>query len=155
MKRLLSLITLFALAVGAGAALAQPPTPAATQPALHAAIAAAPAAQSSGSSTYPALPAGASYSVALTWTAPTDSADPVTGYQVYRAPAGASTWTLLNATAVAATSYSDTTVATGTSYAYYVVSVDAAGNQSAPSNEYSVTIPTPPLPPASLTGSVK
>ena len=81
----------------------------------------------------------AAYEVDLNWDAPTDSAVPVTGYNVYRAVSGSSSYLLLNASV--STSYTDTTVQDGTAYTYYVVSVDAAGNQSAPSNLYSVTIP--------------
>ena len=82
-----------------------------------------------------------SYEVTLSWDAPTDSSDPVAGYNIYRAVSGSSTYQLLNSSVDSSTSYTDTTVATNTSYSYYVESVDAAGNQSAPSNTYTVSIP--------------
>ncbi len=83
----------------------------------------------------------ASYEVDLTWDAPVASSDPVEGYNIYRAVSGSSTYELLNSSTEASTTYTDTTVANNTSYTYYVESVDASGNQSAPSNVFSVTIP--------------
>lgn len=80
-----------------------------------------------------------SYEVDLKWSAPADSTVPVVGYDIYRAVSGSSTYQLLNASVT--TAYKDTTVQNGTAYTYYVVSVDASGNQSVPSNTYSVTIP--------------
>jgi len=82
-----------------------------------------------------------SYEVDLTWDAPTVSTDPVAGYDIYRAPSGSSSYQLLNSAVDASTAYTDTTVANGTAYQYYVTSVDAEGNQSAPSNIFTITIP--------------
>ncbi len=82
-----------------------------------------------------------SHQVSLTWNAPADSADPVAGYNVYRATGDISNYQLLNASPDTSTAYTDTTVQNATSYTYYVESVDADGNQSAPSNTYSVNIP--------------
>ena len=82
-----------------------------------------------------------SYEVILTWDAPTASSIPVAGYNMYRAASGSSTYQLLNSLIESSTSYSDTTVANNTSYTYYVESVDAEGNQSAPSNSYTVSVP--------------
>jgi hypothetical protein len=81
------------------------------------------------------------YEVDLSWDAPISSSDPVAGYNIYRAVSGSSTYALLNSTADGSTTYADTTVVGGTAYIYYVESVDAEGNQSGPSNTYSVTIP--------------
>ena len=81
--------------------------------------------------------------VNLTWVASTDNMG-VTGYHVYR------NGTQI-ATAVSGTTYSDTTVAANTSYAYQVRAVDAAGNLSALSNQATVTTPgAPPPPPAPI-----
>ena len=82
-----------------------------------------------------------SYEVDLTWDAPSSSSDPVVGYNVYRATGNSATYQLLNSSVNAPTSYADTTVQNGTAYSYYVESVDASGNQSTPSNTWSVTIP--------------
>lgn len=82
-----------------------------------------------------------SYEVDLNWNAPADSADPVAGYKVYRAASGSSDYQLLNSNVDDGTTYTDTGVESGMAYTYYVVSVDASGNQSAPSNLFSTTIP--------------
>ena len=83
----------------------------------------------------------ASYEVQLSWDAPSNPSDPVVGYNVYRAVSGSTSYQLLNTSATASTDYTDSTVADSTAYTYYVESVDAEGNQSAPSNTYNVTIP--------------
>ena len=85
--------------------------------------------------------AAAAYEVDLSWDAPTDSAVPVVGYDIYRAVSGSSSYQLLNAHVDDLASYADTTVQSGNSYTYYVVSVDAEGNHSVPSNLFSATVP--------------
>jgi acid phosphatase type 7 len=85
--------------------------------------------------------------VNLTWTASTDNIG-VTGYRVTRDGVQVGT--------SATTSYSDATVAGGSTYSYTVTAVDAAGNVSAPSNAASVTTPvdtTPPSAPTNLTAT--
>jgi hypothetical protein len=82
-----------------------------------------------------------SYEVILTWDAPTNSSDPVAGYNVYRAISGSSTYELLNSSLDATMTYTDATAQGGTSYSYYVESVDGEGNHSVPSNDFSVSIP--------------
>jgi hypothetical protein len=82
-----------------------------------------------------------SYEVNLSWDAPASSSDPAVGYNVYRASSGSSSYSLINPSLDGSTNYTDTTVADGTSYTYYVVSVDSAGNQSAPSSAFTATIP--------------
>jgi len=79
--------------------------------------------------------------VSLSWDAPTSSADPVTGYNVFRSPTGAGNYQQLNSSVVTQTTYADTTVQIGQSYDYIVESVDASGIESVPSNMASVTIP--------------
>jgi fibronectin type 3 domain-containing protein len=83
----------------------------------------------------------ASYAVNLSWDAPTSSPDPVAGYEVYRAPSGSTMYQLLNSSVETATNYSDTTVEDGLSYDYIVESVDASGNESAPTSPVAVSIP--------------
>jgi hypothetical protein len=84
---------------------------------------------------------GISYEVDLSWDAPTNSPDPVAGYNVYRSPSGASKYAQLNSTVVTQTSYADTTVQDGQNYDYIVESVDASGATSVPSNTYTAVIP--------------
>lgn len=93
------------------------------------------------------------YEVALTWDAPSSSADPVVGYDVYRAT-GAGAYSLLNSSPVSATNYTDATVQPGTTYTYEVTSVDAAGVESVPSNTYTAAIPGQPGQPENLNGSI-
>ncbi len=82
-----------------------------------------------------------SYEVNLTWDAPTNSSDPVAGYNIYRAVTGTSTYQLLNSSHDSSITYSDTTVANNTSYTYYVESVDAEGNQSVSSTSITISVP--------------
>lgn len=82
----------------------------------------------------------AGYQVDLTWDAPGTSTDPVAGYNIYRA-AGSSLFTLLNSSADSVTNYTDSSVASGSSYEYEVTSVDKNGVESLPSNVFSVSIP--------------
>jgi hypothetical protein len=84
---------------------------------------------------------GAAYAIDLSWNSPTNSTDPVSGYDVYRAVSGSSSYQMLNSSVEGTAAYTDTSVQSGTSYTYYVVSVDASGNQSSPSNLFSVNVP--------------
>jgi fibronectin type 3 domain-containing protein len=83
----------------------------------------------------------ASYAVNLSWEAPTSSADPVAGYNVYRAPSSTTTYALLNSSPETESSYVDSTVVSGQTYDYIAESVDASGVESIPSNVFTVTIP--------------
>jgi hypothetical protein len=81
------------------------------------------------------------HQVTLTWNGPASSPDPVSGYNVYRSPSGGTTFQRLNSTSDSQTSYVDQAVQPGSSYLYYVKSVDAAGTESTPSNQTTVTVP--------------
>ena len=81
-----------------------------------------------------------SHQVNLSWLAPNSTSDPVVGYNVYRSVSG-SGFQLLNSTVDTSTSYTDIAVQSGTTYDYMVKSVDSLGNESAPSNSTTVTIP--------------
>jgi len=83
----------------------------------------------------------ASYEVELSWDAPSGSSDPVSGYDVYRSVSGSTSYQMVNPSLCTGTSFTDTSVTDGTSYVYYVVSVDSEGNQSTPSNTYTASIP--------------
>jgi fibronectin type 3 domain-containing protein len=84
--------------------------------------------------------------VSLTWTAATDDVG-VTGYRIRR--------TGLSASTTGATTYLDTGLVPGGSYAYTVTAVDAAGNESAASSVASIVLPAPdiqaPSAPSALT----
>lgn len=80
-----------------------------------------------------------SHKVTLSWVAPANSPVEVTGYDIYREAGSFSSFELLNSST--ATTYVDLQVSATTSYTYYVTSVDAAGAESAPSNEVTVTVP--------------
>jgi fibronectin type 3 domain-containing protein len=81
-----------------------------------------------------------SHKVDLSWKAP-NSAHRISGYHVYRAKAGDSSYQLLNSTLVTQTKFMDITVRGGQSYDYFVRSVDATGAESLPSNKIRVTVP--------------
>jgi fibronectin type 3 domain-containing protein len=67
----------------------------------------------------------------------------VVGYNVYRSTTSGGPYTLITSTPVAGVTYTDTAVQAGVTYFYVVTAVDANGNESAFSNEASVTVPTP------------
>jgi chitodextrinase len=69
----------------------------------------------------------------LSWAASSDNIG-VTGYRVFRNGA--------QLTSVSGTGFTDTSVAAGTTYSYYVVAYDAAGNVSPGSNQVSVSVPS-------------
>jgi hypothetical protein len=71
--------------------------------------------------------------VNLSWTASSDNVG-VAGYKIFRGGTQIAT--------SSTTSYADTTVQPGTTYTYYVVAYDGAGNTSAPSSTVSATTPT-------------
>jgi chitodextrinase len=77
--------------------------------------------------------AASSTRVDLAWTAATDDAG-VTGYRIYRDGA-------MVGTVGPVTAYPDTTTRAGTTYDYHVRAVDAAGNESGPSETRSVRTP--------------
>jgi fibronectin type 3 domain-containing protein len=83
-------------------------------------------------------PDNTKYQVQLSWTENND-ADPAIGFNIYRnGPAGVEQ---LNSSPVTSTSYLDTSVISGQTYTYNVMSVDAAGVQSQPSNIITVAVP--------------
>jgi hypothetical protein len=76
--------------------------------------------------------------VNLQWNASTST--DVSGYNVYRSPDG-TTWKKMNASLVAPTLYSDSTVASNTTYYYSVTTVDIYGHESTGSASIRVAIP--------------
>jgi hypothetical protein len=84
------------------------------------------------------IQATANHVVDLSWTASTST--DVVGYNMYRAPDGV-TWKKINASLVASTLYSDSTVANSTTYYYAVTAVDISGHESSMSASSKVAIP--------------
>jgi hypothetical protein len=82
-----------------------------------------------------------SYSVDLSWVAPSSSSDPVAGYNIFRELSGSSAYQLLNSSVETGTTYVDSTVEPGQTYDYIVESVDASGIESVPTSPIAVTIP--------------
>ncbi|MBZ5679341.1 MAG: choice-of-anchor D domain-containing protein [Acidobacteriia bacterium] len=78
------------------------------------------------------------YSVNLTWSA---SSSPVVGYYVYRGTSLKGSYSRVNSTPDPATTYSDGTVASGTTYYYEATSVDSSGQESVPSTAVSAVVP--------------
>lgn len=79
--------------------------------------------------------------IQLNWTAPASTVDPATGYNVFRAVTGTTTYQMLNASLIPSTTFDDASAVSGTSYNYYVVSVDSDGDTSAPSNVFTIVAP--------------
>ncbi|HEV8249191.1 MAG TPA: alpha-amylase family glycosyl hydrolase [Gaiellaceae bacterium] len=88
--------------------------------------------------TPPAAPSGLAADagtghVQLTWNAVAGAA----GYNVYRSPLSGGGYAKVNGSPVAGTGFDDTGVENGRTYYYVVRALDAAGNESEPSNEVS------------------
>jgi chitinase len=116
--------------------------------ARSASLSVAPGAPVLGSASALNPPAGqATGDVALSWSAIAGAG----GYNVYRRTASGTYSTALNASPVIGTSFTDTTLASGT-YAYAVRAV-TAGAESVDSNELTVTPYTRPASPASVTAT--
>jgi hypothetical protein len=78
--------------------------------------------------------------ISLSWDAPSNPTEAPTGYNVYREASTDTAYTLLNSISNGATAYVDTAVVSGTTYNYYVTSIDGLGNESAPSNPTTVSV---------------
>ncbi|HEU0293624.1 MAG TPA: alpha-amylase family glycosyl hydrolase [Anaerolineales bacterium] len=71
--------------------------------------------------------------VSLAW----NSVAGATGYNIYRSPLSGGGWVKANTVTVSDTSFTDTGLQNARTYHYVVKSLDAAGNESGPSNEVS------------------
>ena len=80
----------------------------------------------------------ANHVVDLSWKASTSSN--IAGYNVYRSPDGA-TWKKINASLIASTLYSDSTVANSSTYYYAATAVDVLGHESSMTSAIKVVIP--------------
>lgn len=81
------------------------------------------------------------HSVDLSWQAPSSSPTVIVGYNVYRMVSGGTTYVKMNSSSIAGTAYTDSAANSGTTYIYYVTSVDQDNAESTPSNSISVPIP--------------
>jgi PKD repeat protein len=81
-------------------------------------------------------------SVALAWSPP---ATTVASYNLYRSQDGGTTWALVSGANLGAssTTYTDTGLANGTTYSYYITTLDSGGFEGPPSNIASATPATP------------
>jgi hypothetical protein len=77
------------------------------------------------------------YTVNLSWDASTSQ---VAGYNVYRSSSLSGTYSKINPTLEASTSYTDNTVASGATYYYDVTSVNSSGVESSPCTPVKVTV---------------
>jgi hypothetical protein len=84
------------------------------------------------------IQATANHVVGLNWKASTTS--DVVGYNVYRGVNG-TTWTKINASMIASTLYSDSTVANGTTYYYAATAVDIYGHESTKTSAIKAVVP--------------
>jgi fibronectin type 3 domain-containing protein len=64
----------------------------------------------------------------------------VVGYNVYRRASGGS-YAKINPSVSATTSYTDTSVQSGTTYDYVTTAIDSSNEESAYSNQATATIP--------------
>jgi fibronectin type 3 domain-containing protein len=81
------------------------------------------------------------HKVQLNWNPPSSSTSTITGYNVYRATLGASSYALLTPSLDTQMTYTDAGVLSGSTYNYVVTSVDSKGMESIPSDSTQVTIP--------------
>lgn len=84
---------------------------------------------------------GAQSHVSLSWSAPAASADPIAGYQIYRATSESGPHQLLNASPERDLTFVDNPPMSGQTYLYFVTAVDGAGMESVPSNTIRVSVP--------------
>lgn len=79
-----------------------------------------------------------SHVVDLSWKASTST--DVVGYNAYRSLDGA-TWKKINASTIASTLYSDSTVANSTTYYYAATAVDIYGKESSKTASIKAVVP--------------
>ena len=75
--------------------------------------------------------------VTISWTG--NTANDITGYNVYRALASDGVFSKITAVPVSGKTFTDTTAVAGTSYTYYVTAAAYQGGESAPSAQVSAT----------------
>jgi hypothetical protein len=78
--------------------------------------------------------------VAVSWTASTSTG--VAGYRIYRGTTSGGPYTQIGSVGLT-TTYTDTTVVSGTTYYYVVAAVDGSNNVSPYSSQVTAAVPTP------------
>jgi hypothetical protein len=86
-----------------------------------------------------AVPVPIQHSVALSWSASSN----VIGYNVYRASVAGGAYAKVNVSPVAATSYVDSSVASGRTYYYVATALDSNNSESTYSSQAIAVVPTP------------
>jgi hypothetical protein len=93
---------------------------------------------SNGTLGVPLTGTGVTHYVALSWS---DASTQIAGYNVYRSTVSGGPYTQINGALDGTTSYTDSTVASGTTYYYTVTAVGTNGAESAYSNQTTVAVP--------------
>lgn len=88
-----------------------------------------------------AVPNPIPHTVSLSWKASTSTN--LKGYYVYRASVAGGAYSKLNASPVASTTFSDTSVSSGRTYYYVTTAVDTSNTESTYSNQATAVIPNP------------
>jgi fibronectin type 3 domain-containing protein len=86
----------------------------------------------------PSQTASGPYSVDLSWN-PSNSA--VIGYNLYRGTVSGGPYARVNPSVLSGTTYTDSTIQSGTTYYYVSTSINSDSEESSYSNEASATIP--------------
>ncbi|MGH9357323.1 MAG: fibronectin type III domain-containing protein, partial [Terriglobia bacterium] len=81
------------------------------------------------------------HSVTLSWQP--SSSRGIVGYKVYRGTTSGGPYLKLNASVVAATTYTDTTLRAGQTYYYVTTAVNSRDEESAHSNQATAVVPSP------------
>lgn len=85
--------------------------------------------------------ASTSHQVNLSWKAPSTTPVAIDSYQVNRAVSGSNQYSVVGTTTADSTAFTDTSVQSGQTYVYEVLSVAESGNTSNPSNTVTLSIP--------------
>jgi chitinase len=111
----------------------------------------------SGTAGAQGVPAGTAHSVTLTWLAPSPvgGSGTISGYNVYRSPAGAANYAKLNTALNAGLTYTDSSVSAGASYTYCVTTVDSLSEESVCSAPATANVPSNPNAPSAPLATVK
>ena len=86
----------------------------------------------------PSSTGSSGYSVDLAWN-PSNSV--VIGYNLYRGTVSGGPYARLNSSVLSGTTYTDSTIQSGTTYYYVSTSINSDSEESSYSNEASATIP--------------